>query len=301
MIYTKIGLVLAGGGARGAYQIGALIALRELLIDKYIKVISGTSIGALNAILFMKGNLDEAIEIWSKIDNASILPTSEHNLMFRSMLLHFGVNNISFIKKYMPKIILGGNISRVGLIDIMDKINLQFIKECDLICYAACTELEKLDTKYFRINDYNEEDIRKILLATSAIPMIYDCEEIEGGKYLDGGIVDNVPIKPVYEEGCDIIIVVHLAKVSEINRRLFPNTHIIEILPTIIEDGLFKGTLEFEKEMTKKRINTGYEDTIEIIKPLMELSRLIDSNKNRDNIKDKSLKERIKAFIKSYN
>lgn len=254
----KIGLVLAGGGARGAYQIGSLIALRELLIDKYIKVVSGTSIGALNAILFMKDDLNEAVEIWSKINNTSILPTSEHNLMFRSMLLHFGVNNISFIKKYIPKVILGGNISRVGLIDIMDKINLQFIKESNIICYAACTELKKLDTKYFRINDYNEEDIKKILLATSAIPMIYDCEEIEDGKYLDGGIVDNVPIIPVYKEGCDIIIVVHLAKVSEINRRLFPNTHIIEILPTIIEEGLFKGTLEFNEEMTKKRINIGY-------------------------------------------
>lgn len=297
----KIVLVLAGGGARGAYQIGSLIALRELSIDKYIKVISGTSIGALNAILFMKGDLDEAVEIWCRINNESILPTSEHNLMFRSMLLHFGVNNISFIKKYIPQIILGGNISRSGLVNIMDKINLQFIKESNLICYATCTELEKLDTKYFRINDYNEENIRKILLATSAIPMIYDCEEIECGKYLDGGIVDNVPIKPVYEEGCDIIIVVHLAKVSEIDKRLFPNTHIIEILPTIIEDGLFKGTLQFEKEITKKRINTGYEDTIDIIKPLMDLSRWIDSNKNSDNNKGKSLKERIKAFVTNYN
>ena len=53
----KIGLVLAGGGARGAYQIGIWKALRELNIDKHISVVSGTSIGALNAILFMQGDL----------------------------------------------------------------------------------------------------------------------------------------------------------------------------------------------------------------------------------------------------
>ena len=57
----KIGLVLAGGGARGAYQIGVWKALIELGIDKYIKVVSGTSIGAVNAMLFNKGHM-----IWQR-------------------------------------------------------------------------------------------------------------------------------------------------------------------------------------------------------------------------------------------
>ena len=46
----KLGLVLAGGGARGAYQIEVWKALAKLKIDKYIKVVSGISIGVLNTI-----------------------------------------------------------------------------------------------------------------------------------------------------------------------------------------------------------------------------------------------------------
>lgn len=296
----KIGLVLAGGGGRGAYQIGVMKALRELSLDKYIKVISGTSIGALNAILFMSDDLDKAIDIWKSISKEEILPTDDNNLTIRSMLLHLGIKNMSFIKKYIPKIILGGNISRDGLINIMNKIDFDFINKSEKICYAACTDSTKLTARYFKINDYEEEDIKKILLATSAIPMIYDYEEIESIKYLDGGIVDNVPIQPVYGENCDIIIVVHLAKESDIDKRLFPNTHIIEILPTIMEDGLFEGTLEFDEDMSRKRMNIGYEDTIEIIKPIMELTRYID-NVEREEVKDRlSFKNKIKRLIKGF-
>lgn len=296
----KIGLVLAGGGGRGAYQIGVMKALRELSLDKYIKVISGTSIGALNAILFMSNDLDKAVDIWKSISKEEILPTDDNNLTIRSMLLHLGIKNMSFIKKYMPKIILGGNISRDGLINIMNKMDFDFIKKSERVCYAACTDSAKLTARYFKINDYEEEDIKKILLATSAIPMIYDYEEIESIKYLDGGIVDNLPIQPVYGENCDIIIVVHLAKESDIDKRLFPNTHIIEILPTIMEDGLFEGTLEFDEDMSMKRMNIGYEDTIEIIKPIMELTRYID-NVEREEVKDRlSFKNKIKMIIKGF-
>lgn len=293
----KIGLVLTGGGARGAYQIGVMKALRELSIDKYIKVISGTSIGALNAILFMSDDIDKAIYIWESISKKEILPIDEKNLTIRSIILHFGIKNMNFIKKYIPTMILGGNISRDGLINIMNKIDFDFIKKSEIVCYASCTNLKELTPRYFKINDYEEEDIKKILLATSAMPIIYDYEEIESAEYLDGGIVDNVPIQPVYGENCDIIIVVHLVKESNIDKRLFPNTHIIEIIPTIMEDGLFEGTLNFDKDMSKRRMNIGYNDTIEMIKPIMELTRYID-NGEREEVKDKlSFNNKKKRFI----
>lgn len=294
----KIGLVLAGGGARGAYQIGALKALRELSIDKYIKVVSGTSIGALNAVLFMSGDVDKSVDIWNRISKEEILPTDDNNLNIRSKLLQLGISNMNFIKKYIPKIISGGNISRSGLIKIMDEIDFDFVKKSNVICYVTCTESIELTTRYFKINDHSEKDIKKILLATSAIPMIYDCEKIEEIKYLDGGIVDNVPVQPVYGENCDIIIIIHLSKDSDIDKRVFPNTYIIEILPSVIEDGLFEGTLEFNEEMSKKRIQTGYDDTIESLKPIMELTRFID-NSEKEEVKRKSkLRDKIKMIIK---
>lgn len=294
----KIGLVLAGGGARGAYQIGAMKALRELSIDKYIKFVSGTSIGALNAMMFMSEDLDKATKIWNSITKEEILPTGYNNLTIRSKLLEIGIKNMSFIKKYMPKIIAGGNISRDGLISIMDNIDFNFVKKSEITCYVACTEIKELKVKYFKINDYGEEDIKKILLATSAIPIIYDYEEVESLKYLDGGIVDNIPIQPLYDEGCDIIIVINLAKDRNIDKGLFPSAYIIEIIPTIIEEGLFDGTLEFNKDMSKKKMKIGYEDTIEMIKPIMDMARFIDKSRKEEDKNKISLKNKIKNIIK---
>ena len=68
--------------------------------------------------------------------------------------------------------------------------------------------------KYFNINNSSEERIRNILLASSALPVIYDNVIIDDKRYIDGGIVDNIPVKPLYDVGCKTIIVVHLSRDS---------------------------------------------------------------------------------------
>ena len=61
----RIGLVFDGGGAKGAYQIGVWRALRETGLEQYVTDIAGTSVGGLNAALFVKGDLEEAERIWA--------------------------------------------------------------------------------------------------------------------------------------------------------------------------------------------------------------------------------------------
>ena len=280
----KVGLVLAGGGARGAYQIGVWKALKELKIDKHISVVSGTSIGALNAVLFCQGDLEKANEVWHNISKESVLPINEKDLNIRGFLISLGLKNMNFIKKYMPKTLEMGNLSRKGLLDIMDNyINFSKLEKNNKICYAACTEIDSFQPKYFKINDYNEQSIRSILLATSALPMIYESEEFESMKYLDGGMADNVPIQPVYGENCDIIIVIHLSKESKLNKKLFPNTKIIEITPSSMDEGVLNGILDFVPESVEKRINLGYSDTLDYLKPIIELGLL--TNKYKKSIK----------------
>ncbi|GAA0079367.1 hypothetical protein UT300005_37460 [Clostridium sp. CTA-5] len=289
----KIGLVLAGGGARGAYQIGVWKALKELKIDKHISVISGTSIGALNAVLFCQGDLEKANEVWHNISKESVLPINEKDLNIRGFLISIGLKNMNFVKKYMPKTLEMGNLSRKGLLDIMDNyINFSKLEKNNRICYAACTEIESFQPKYFKINGYNEQSIRRILLATSALPMIYESEEFESMKYLDGGMADNVPIQPVYGENCDIIIVVHLSKESKINKKLFPNTKIIEIRPSSMDDGVLNGILDFIPESVEKRINLGYSDTLDYLKPIIDLGLLANKYK-------KSIKNNKESFFSS--
>lgn len=69
---SKLGLVFAGGGGRGAYQIGVWRALREYGLDRRVCAVSGTSVGALNAALFAQGDLAVAESVWEQISPAQI-------------------------------------------------------------------------------------------------------------------------------------------------------------------------------------------------------------------------------------
>lgn len=76
----NIGLVFEGGGGKGAYQIGAWKAIRELGIEPFVSCVSGTSVGALNAALFYMGSLNTAEEIWRNISDEDILYEKEFDV-----------------------------------------------------------------------------------------------------------------------------------------------------------------------------------------------------------------------------
>lgn len=276
----KIGLVLPGGGGKGAYQVGVIKALEELGVRKYIKYVAGTSIGALNTLLFVQGDIEIAEEVWKNISTEKILPIDNLDLMKRGIMLTLGAKNLNFVKKYIPSALQQGNISRDGLLEIADKyLNIDIIQNSDIVSYATCTDIESLNAKYFKYNDYDEELVRKIILATSALPAIYEPEEIAGRYYIDGGLVDNIPVQPLYGEGCDLIIVAHLGRECMINKGDYPNTKIIEIFPSYMEEGVLKGTLNFSQETLKSRIRRGYDDTISSLEPIMQLALFCESKK----------------------
>lgn len=293
----KIGLVLAGGGARGAYQIGVWRALTELGIDKYIEVVSGTSIGAINAMLFQQGDYNLAEEFWHTVTKDQILPMDERELGIKGLLFALGAKNMNFVKKYMPKAVKAGSLTREGMQEFLDRIDFDKVRTSNVRGYAACTRIPELKAEYFHINEHSVDDIKKIMFATSAVPMIYDSQDIGNLNYLDGAIVDNVPIQPVYGEGCDIIIVVQLSTEHLIDKSMFPNTNIIELIPEDVDGPDLKDILDFDVNIIKKRITKGYRDTIYSFKPLMEIGKLINSNENI-NIKSESKFEKLKTIFK---
>lgn len=281
----KIGLVLPGGGGKGAYQIGVMKALEELGIKKHIKYISGSSIGSLNSLLFMQGDLDIAREVWENISSEKILPVDNFDLVKKGFFLTLGSKNLSFVKKYIPSALQQGNLSRDGLLEISNKyLDVSKIQESGITSYASCADIETLNPKYFKYNDCDEERIKKIFLATSAIPTIYEPENIDGKLYVDGGVADNVPIQPLYGEGCEIIIIAHLNKDFIVKKEDFPNTKIIEIFPSFMEDGVIKGLLNFSTDTLKRRMQRGYDDTMNTLGPIIDLAlfcNVVDKRENK--------------------
>ncbi|MPQ44266.1 patatin-like phospholipase family protein [Clostridium tarantellae] len=270
----KIGLVLSGGGGKGAYELGVWKALKEMQLDSYIKVFSGTSIGAFNAVLFAQDDLERAEALWDEVTMEMLVPLTKFALLKKGLALALGVKSINFVKKYMHSKLESGNVPKDGVINIVNKyIDINKMKENDRICYAACTEMPDFKPKYFKINDFEEEEGKDIILASASLPLIYECAEINGKKYLDGGMIDNTPIQPVYGEGCDFIIVVLLSKESTIDRSLYPNAKIIELAPRELDESMLSGTLNLDSEAKKNRIMHGYNDTKNLLEPILELAK----------------------------
>lgn len=302
------GLVFAGGGGKGAYEIGVWKALLE---RRYIKIgaVSGTSVGALNAALFAVGDYENAEDIWLHITQDKILTSDEYKIdkclrKWAAMLkeLHlvedwvlYTLGTSLLIKRFLNN--RGGMFSRQGLKKIIQKTEIaEKMYSVKIPCYATCYNLREKRTQYFQLNDLSKKNMETVLLASSAIPFVFPKEKIGNASYYDGGLPlfgDNVPVKPLYDAGWRRFIVVHLEReeIEEASKK-YKKCQFIHIFPKNYQGGIFDGTLDFSPESAKKRLDQGYWD----MKQQIDMMNYTDADLNR---RDKAA-EKIYADSKEY-
>ncbi len=281
----EIGLTLGGGGAKGAYQIGAWRAICEYGLDKYIKIYSGSSIGAINCALIQFKDWEEVSEIWL-------------NYNLNSVFLTEGVDLTNILKAIQTvrsgkKLEFNGLFSRDGLIDLLNKIGIENLENEILDFYVTVTNITELPaerrsveaalnwyngknvgfTQYIYLKNADKRFIVDMLLATSAIPVLYPPEEIGGQYYVDGGINDNLPITPIFRRGFKKIIAISCERVNYANlKRRFPSADILLIQPTKYLGNLIDGTFNFNSQKLIYSYKTGYNDAVRAIKKQLILN-----------------------------
>lgn len=240
------GLVLAGGGGKGAYQIGVFRALREKGVDDYITAVSGVSVGALNLVLFAYNDQKMAEDVWKNISPKQFLEVDPELIDFKE-----------------------GLMSRDGLTEILDNyIDMEIIRKNERRLYVTLTEVDAQGkaqsglAKYFSLNYQGDKRIRDLLLASSALPIIYEPVEIDGKLYKDGGLKDNLPIAPLYAEGLRHFIVVGLSPDTKIDYDRFPGAEFVFIKPGKNIGGFWDGTLDFTSDGARTRMEIGYKDAL---------------------------------------
>ena len=271
------GLVLGGGGGRGSYEIGVWKALEEYKDVIDIKAVSGSSVGALNAALYACGDLDNATRMWYDITNDRILSNKDidednRNKWFESIkeklmtienpVIQSAIECIGLDAVAKGMKIKDGFFSRDGLMDILENSTvLEGVANSRMSCYATCLNVEGKPTpERFQLAGMEPSEIEQILLASSAIPVIFPMETIDQTKYYDGGFFlggDNVPIQPLYNEGYRKFVVVHL---DERRTDRFDDAEMIHIYPSVPLGGAIDGMLDFSPEGVGKRIAQGYDD-----------------------------------------
>ncbi|SFB19607.1 MULTISPECIES: patatin-like phospholipase family protein [unclassified Bacillus (in: firmicutes)] len=271
----RIGLVLSGGGGKGAYHIGVWKALREFGVEQNVNAVAGTSVGALNAALFLQGNLEVAEKVWLQISPEKILTPNPKNIIAQA-LKYVPSPLTQIFAKFSGKIVGHGWFSRAGLLKIIrGDVDLSKVSTSPITTFSTCLNARTLKVEYFPLNYQEREKIESILLASSAIPFLFDAEKIEGVPYWDGGFPyfgDNIPIQPLYDHGCDFIFVIHLNQSEMIDVKKYPKAQIVEIVPQDSQGGFINGTLDFTPSGSRRRMEQGYQDTIRILNPIFDMA-----------------------------
>lgn len=267
----KLGLALGGGGAKGSYQIGVLKALYEENLLDDLKIVSGTSIGSLNACLVIgKMNIDDMIELWKKISNDT--------------LYNNGLNRFKSDR-------LGLFDQRVMYDVLVSKQNPLEIINSDIIGYAAVTkiidnqgirfQLKKENTKGEVLCLNTSNDPHLIVLASSSVPVIFGPTEIDGNYYVDGGLYDNLPVDVLVKEDCDVIITIGLTPGYDLNIYNSNNDKtIIDFSPKKKLANTLLGMLDFNMEQMEKRFDLGYFQAKMLINKLKEDNVIIKNQIN---------------------
>lgn len=245
----EYGLVLAGGGTKGAYQVGVWKALLELGVN--IKAIVGTSIGALNGALFLQDDFNAIVKMYEKIKIDNIMKIkgvdSDKNIFDLSNILNFtadfkkqkGIDNTplrEMIKQYID----------------MDKLYNSDI-DFGLVTYSITN---KMPLQKFK-NEIPKEQMEEYLLASSCFP-IFKPQVLNGQEYFDGGLYDNVPSNMLIEKGYKNIIIADIAGIGFSRKSAKKDVYVKVISPS--ED--LGGTFEFNHERIINNIELGYLDTM---------------------------------------
>ncbi len=209
-VRPKIGIALAGGGARGLAHIGVLQWLEEHRIP--VGYIAGTSMGALVGAYYATGHTPAQIrKVIREMDWDDILRgiPSYRNLSFRRKEDRFAFPNaleLGLRKGIrLPAGLNSGH--KIGL--MFDRLGIPYydIKTFDeLPIPFRCVATDVLAPKSVV---FKEGPLSEALRATMAIPGIFAPVEINGVWYADGGILNNLPVDVVKEMGADIVIAVH--------------------------------------------------------------------------------------------
>ena len=273
MNFRKLGLTLSGGGGKGAYQIGVWQALRDLGLDSQLSAISGSSVGGLNGAMFAQGKLDQAKSMWLNIESRNMLSlqdvpglTSRLALLTASGIISPVLSHFLSTKGFFKQDGLGSMIA--------EGLDAGRLASSALPLTVALHNCAANRVDYLSVRDTHTA--AQMLLGTAALPLIFDEVAIGDSTYTDGGFywglpnkqVDNTPIRPLIEAGCDTILVVYLSPDDlSIDPRHYPGVRIVPIIPANSLGGV-TATLDFSNEGAARRMEQGYADALQVLRHL---------------------------------
>lgn len=293
----RYGIVFSGGGGKGAYEIGVWKYLHEIGIDKKIAGISGASVGALNSLLFLQGDYQKAEDLWRHVEQGDftyINPLEYLQALFDGISTYaagpvglglLGLKaliqklqdspekirdvSFSFFSQDRLREIIDTYVSEEQVLaNLSDKIVYSMLCDVATGAYPCCWSKRDFD------------NIRELVLTSAAMPLgIYPMRQFDGRTCIDGGMVDNIPVRPLMDD-FHHIIVIHLQPKGKKEREAWIRSILglktadhsfYHVYPSRTEHmSSLWDTMAVNPEITQYRLELGYQDAKEQLTDLIE-------------------------------
>ena len=208
LVPSETALVLGGGGAKGAYEVGAIAALDELGIKA--GSVFGTSVGALHAAMYAQGSMDAAAALWDNIRLSDVV--SEESLAIADdaeNIFDHPEKLLEFITRYAQKKGVDGS----PLMDILHKlIDEDKIRRSGVHLGIVTTRFPSLAMVEKRLEEMETGSLIDWLMASASCFPIFPMKQVGGDRYIDGGFCDNTPVEMAVRSGARDIVAIDIGK-----------------------------------------------------------------------------------------
>lgn len=255
----KLGLVLEGGGVKGAYQIGALMAVRELLVE--FDGVVGTSIGAINGAIYLEGGYSKLFDVWNEIQTNTVFDLSdEETAALKGLDLKPAILRVMLEKKLGTFKMLESSYekSQKFFETIVNEEGIRASgKDYGLVTFniSDMQPVEKM------MDEIDEGKLVDYIIASATFP-IFPPKIIDDKKYIDGGVYDNMPINLLVKNGYDKMLVIRTnVESKQPKRKVKGNPDLFFIAPK--ED--LGPAMAFSSSRIHAYMQTGYDDAKELM------------------------------------
>lgn len=258
-----LGLVLEGGGAKGAFHAGAVKALIER--NYHFDGVSGTSIGALNGAMIAQGSFNECYLLWEQVRPSTLLDVDDEkfDMLFDDS---FEKEDISYAFSLAKKAFANKGLSMVKVQEIVDKYINEETLRASITDYALVTV--NISEKWKPLEVFKEDIpvgmLKKYILASAYYPA-FNRPKIDGKSFIDGGMYDNCPINPLVRKGYDNIIVISTMSKMPKQEVIDKSIKIKYIRPSV----KLGNTLDMRNKKIKFNLKLGYYDAFRLTDGLL--------------------------------
>lgn len=203
------GLVLGGGGAKGAYQIGVFQAYEEF--GHTYEVIVGTSVGALNAGLIIQDDIQKAISLWQNIDTKQVLdvdPGQDVEALSHAEFFRQAFTQLGFSTSALQQL-------------ITDFMYPEKIQGAPQQFYIVTTQVPQMKEVVVDMKKTAPEKFADWLVASSSFFPVMALKSIDGQTYMDGGYRNNLARDVAFAHGANQLITIDVKGVGRFKNTPF--------------------------------------------------------------------------------